>query len=123
LQLLPKQIESNQKKTPAAGWAVPFVTIEDVPRFGWRGLMLDVSRHFFTVAQVKDFMNQMAKYKFNLLHLHLTDDQGWRIEIKALPKLTEVGAWRVEKIGSFGRFSKPEPNEPKTYGGFYTQED
>lgn len=123
LQLLPKQIESNQIQKGGAGWTIPFVTIEDAPRFGWRGLMLDVSRHFFTVAQVKDYINQMAKYKFNLLHLHLTDDQGWRIQIKSLPKLTEVGAWRVDKTGSFGRFSKPLPNEPKTYGGFYTQED
>ncbi len=123
LQLLPAQIESNQNNKLTGAWAIPFVTIEDAPRFGWRGLMLDVSRHFFTVAQVKDYINQMAKYKFNLLHLHLTDDQGWRIQIKTLPKLTEVGAWRVDKTGTFGRFSKPEPNEPKTYGGFYTQED
>jgi hexosaminidase len=123
LQLLPAQIESNQNNKLSDAWAIPFVTIEDAPRFGWRGLMLDVSRHFFTVAQVKDYINQMAKYKFNLLHLHLTDDQGWRIQIKTLPKLTEVGAWRVDKTGTFGRFSKPEPNEPKTYGGFYTHED
>lgn len=123
LQLLPKQIESNQKIKTVAQWTIPFVTIEDAPRFGWRGLMLDVSRHFFTVAQVKDYINQMAKYKFNLLHLHLTDDQGWRIQIKSLPKLTDIGAWRVDKTGTFGKFSKPEPNEPKTYGGFYTHED
>jgi hexosaminidase len=123
LQLLPAQIESNQNNKLVNSWAIPFVTIEDNPRFGWRGLMLDVSRHFFTVAQVKDYIDQMAKYKFNLLHLHLTDDQGWRIQIKALPKLTEVGAWRVDKTGTFGKFSKPEPNEPKTYGGFYTHED
>ncbi len=123
LQLLPAQIESNQNNKLSDAWAIPFVTIEDAPRFGWRGLMLDVSRHFFTVAQVKDYIDQMAKYKFNLLHLHLTDDQGWRIQIKTLPKLTEVGAWRVDKTGTFGRFSKPEPTEPKTYGGFYTQED
>ena len=123
LQLLPKQVESNQKIKTVAQWTIPFVTIEDAPRFGWRGLMLDVSRHFFTVAQVKDYINQMAKYKFNLLHLHLTDDQGWRIQIKSLPKLTDIGAWRVDKTGTFGKFSKPEPNEPKTYGGFYTHED
>jgi hexosaminidase len=85
--------------------------------------MLDVSRHFFTKEQVKEYIDEMVKYKFNLLHLHLTDDQGWRIEIKSLPKLTEVGAWRVDKTGTFGRFSPPLPNEPKNYGGFYTQED
>jgi hexosaminidase len=65
----------------------------------------------------------MVRYKYNLLHLHLTDDQGWRIEIKSLPKLTEVGAWRVDKTGTFGTFIQPAENEPRTYGGFYTQND
>lgn len=122
LQLLPKEIAS---KTVVAGkvWSVPCVEITDFPRFGWRGLMFDVVRHFFTKEEVKDFIDDMAKYKFNLLHLHLTDDQGWRIEIKSLPKLTSVGAWNVKKIGTFGTFSKPEDNEPRDYGGFYTQED
>jgi hexosaminidase len=123
LQLLPKEIASVKKQDQAVRWAIPPVTIEDHPRFGWRGLMLDVSRHFFTVAEVKDYIDQMVKYKFNLLHLHLTDDQGWRIEIKSLPKLTEVGAWRVERAGTFGSLSKPNPGEPATYGGFYTHED
>ncbi|MBE2231253.1 MAG: family 20 glycosylhydrolase [Chitinophagaceae bacterium] len=123
LQLLPAEIMSREKSSTRKNWDIPFVTIEDYPRFGWRGLMLDVSRHFFTVDQVKDYIDQMVKYKFNLLHLHLTDDQGWRIEIKSLPKLTEVGAWRVDKTGTFGRFSPPAPDEPRTYGGFYTQED
>ena len=86
LQLLPKEIESKAIINNY-GWLVPGVTITDYPRFGWRGLMFDVSRHFFTKAEVKDFIDQMAKYKYNLLHLHLTDDQGWRIEIKALPKI------------------------------------
>ena len=122
IQLLPPQIESAKAQTGVT-WSIPAVTISDSPRFGWRGLMLDVSRHFFTVAQVKDFIDQMVKYKFNLLHLHLTDDQGWRIEIKSLPKLTEVGAWRVERTGTFGTLSKPRPGEPATYGGFYTHED
>ena len=123
LQLFPAEIENISSGKIAKKWNIPAVTIEDHPRFGWRGLMLDVSRHFFTVAEVKDFISQMAKYKFSLLHLHLTDDQGWRIEIKSLPKLTEVGAWRVEKTGTFGRFSTPLPDEPKTYGGFYTHAD
>jgi len=122
LQLLPKEIE-GKFTTKRSHWEVPGVTITDYPRFAWRGLMFDVSRHFFTKAEVKDFIDQMAKYKYNLLHLHLTDDQGWRIEIKGLPKLTEVGAWRVEKTGTFGTFSEPAADEPKTYGGFYTQED
>ena len=85
--------------------------------------MLDVTRHFFTKQQVKDFIDNMVKYKFNLLHLHLSDDQGWRIEIKSLPKLTEVGAWRAERTGKWMNAPKPAANEPKTYGGFYTHSD
>lgn len=123
LQLFPASAELPQPHDFSATYSLPVLTIEDQPRFAWRGLMLDVSRHFFTVKEVKAFIDQMVKYKFNLLHLHLTDDQGWRIEIKSWPKLTSTGAWRVEKTGTFGRFSKPEPNEPKNYGGFYTQED
>ena len=97
--------------------------IKDYPRFKWRGLMLDVSRHFFTVAEVKAYIDKMSEYKFNVFHWHLTDDQGWRIEIKALPKLTEVGAWRVERHGRFGKSrTTPKPTEKTTYGGFYSQE-
>lgn len=122
LQLFPKDIES---KTVVAkkSWTLPAVRISDYPRFGWRGLMLDVSRHFFTKQQVKEFIDDMVKYKYNILHFHLTDDQGWRIEIKSLPKLTSVGAWRVDKTGTFGTFSQPEADEPRNYGGFYTHED
>lgn len=123
LQLFSKEIAGNEIHKKPNEWVLPIVSIEDHPRFGWRGLMLDVSRHFFTVAEVKDYIDQMVKYKFNLLHLHLTDDQGWRIQIKSLPKLTEVGAWRVERTGTFGTLSKPNPGEPATYGGFYTHED
>ena len=98
--------------------------IEDAPRFGWRGLMLDVSRHFFTVDEVKAYLDQMAEFKFNVFHWHLTDDQGWRIEIKTFPKLTEVGAWRVERHGRFGsERAAPKKGEKTTYGGFYTQEE
>jgi hexosaminidase len=122
LQLFPKEIESAGKVTGIA-WKIPVAEIMDYPRFGWRGLMFDVTRHFFTKAEVKQFIDDMVRYKYNLLHLHLTDDEGWRLEIKGLPKLTEVGAWNVKKTGYFGTFSKPEPDEPKNYGGFYTQED
>ncbi len=105
LQLFPKEIES---KTAVAqkSWAVPAVKVTDYPRFGWRGLMLDVSRHFFTKQQVKQFIDDMVKYKYNMLHLHLTDDQGWRIEIKSLPKLT---CWRLEsrENGPFRRLQRP----------------
>jgi len=122
LQLLPVAIES---KTTVANtqWIVPAVAITDYPRFAWRGLMFDVSRHFFTVAEVKEFLDEMARYKFNLLHLHLTDDEGWRIEIKSYPKLTSVGAWNVKKTGTFGKFTEPTAEEPRNYGGFFTQED
>jgi hexosaminidase len=122
LQLFPKDIES-EKTVSNVKWEIPAVEIKDYPRFGWRGLMLDVSRHFFTKEEVKDFIDQMVKYKYNLMHFHLTDDEGWRIEIKGFPKLTEVGAWNVKKVGYFGTFDKPAANEPRDYGGFYTQED
>lgn len=121
LQLFPPEIMGRSVASEGK-WMVPAVTIADQPRFGWRGIMLDVARHFFTVEQVKQYIDEMARYKFNILHLHLSDDQGWRIEIKSLPKLTSVGAWRVDKTGTFGRFSPPTPDEPRTYGGFYTQE-
>jgi len=104
-------------------WQVPHCSIIDKPRFGWRGMMLDVSRHFFSKEDVKVFIDDMVRYKYNRFHWHLTDDQGWRIEIKSLPKLTSVGAWRVEKKGKWMNITTPDINEPKTYGGFYTQED
>ena len=122
LQLCPSAIYSNQAQ-PKKVWSIPFVQITDTPRFEWRGFMMDVSRHFFTVAEVKKMMDEMAMYKLNRLHFHLTDDQGWRVEIKALPKLTQVGAWRPNRIGKWHNITKPASEEPKTYGGFYTQED
>ena len=108
LQLLPAEIESNTVVSQI-NWNIPCVTIEDVPRFKWRGMMLDVCRHFYPVDFVKRQIDVMAMYKINKLHLHLTDDQGWRIEIKKYPKLTELGSKRI--------------NEGKEHGGFYTQED
>ena len=123
LQLLPKEIESKTA-VRNVNWAVPEIAITDKPRFGWRGLMLDVSRHFFTVEQVKDFIDNMVRYKYNLLHLHLTDDQGWRLQINALPKLTEVGAWRPKREGKWGNVpAVADSTEPLTYGGFYTHDD
>src|SRR5438045_2052443 len=122
VQLFPKEIEG---KTVAknVSWIAPAVTITDYPRFGWRGLMFDIARHFFGKKDIEDYIDQMVRYKYNLLHLHLTDDEGWRIEIKALPKLTEVGAWNAKKYGYFGTFSKPTADEPRTFGGFFTQQD
>jgi hexosaminidase len=122
LQLLPKEIESKEE-IKGIKWTMPCVEVTDYPRLGWRGLMFDVARHFFTKQEVKQYIDAMVRYKYNILHLHLTDDEGWRIEIKGLPKLTEVGAWRVNRVGAFGDFIPPTTDEPRNYGGFYTQED
>lgn len=92
------------------------IHIEDFPRFKWRGLMLDSARHFFPVADVKMMLDQMGQHKLNVLHLHLTDDQGWRIEIQRYPELTKVGAWRTPP-------SNGGASESSVYGGFYTQEN
>lgn len=122
IQLLPKEIESKQivKQTD---WRLPCVNITDYPRFAWRGLMFDVARHFFTKDEVKQYIDAMVRYKYNILHLHLTDDEGWRIEIKGYPKLTQVGAWNVKREGDFGTFAPIKDDESRDYGGFYTQED
>jgi hexosaminidase len=86
-------------------------------------MMLDVSRHFFSKEFIKKYIDEMAKYKFNVFHWHLTDDQGWRIEIKGLPELTKVGAWRVSRNGRWGTFQEPQTGEEATDGGYYTQDD
>ncbi len=124
MQLLPPQIESAKPIT-SEEWDIPAVQIMDYPRFGWRGLMLDVSRHFFSKEFVESFIDEMAKYKYDVFHWHLSDDQGWRIEIKGLPKLTSVGAWRVPRTGNgnWGNYEAPQPGEKATYGGYYTQKD
>jgi hexosaminidase len=121
LQLFPKEIES--KTSVNMKWIVPAVEITDYPRFGWRGIMLDVSRNFFTKEEVKKYIDEISRFKINTFHWHLTDDNGWRIEIKSLPKLTEVGAWRVPRYGQFGSRAEPKPGEAATEGGFYTQND
>ncbi|MDH7512184.1 MAG: family 20 glycosylhydrolase [Clostridiales bacterium] len=110
-QLLPAAIESAE---PASGihWRVPCVRVEDKPRFRWRGVHLDVCRHFFPPECVKKYLDVLAKYKINTFHWHLTEDQGWRIEIKKYPKLTEIGAWRRETM-----------DDGQPHGGFYTQEE
>jgi hexosaminidase len=102
---------------------IPACTITDYPRFGWRGLMLDVSRHFFPKEDVKKYIDQMARYKLNTFHWHLTDDNGWRIEIKSLPRLTSVGACRVPRDGRWGEVAAPKKGEAATDCGFYTQDD
>ena len=120
-QLMPPQAEN--KEFSMGMFPIMGCKIVDYPRFGWRGLMLDVSRHFFTKEEVKSYIDLMSRYKLNTFHWHLTDDEGWRVEIKAFPKLTEIGAYRVVRNGGFGNREAPKEGEPATYGGFYTQED
>ena len=104
----------------SAPWRIPLVTITDRPRFGWRGALIDVARHFLPKQDLLRFIDLIAMHKLNVLHLHLTDDQGWRIEIRRYPRLTEVGAWRRESaIGDrrHGQF------DGRPHGGYYTQDD
>lgn len=118
-QLLPSDTLGS-KRSSATSWEIPAVEIEDYPRFQWRGAHMDVGRHFMPKESVKKFIDVMAFHKLNVFHWHLTEDQGWRIEIKRYPKLTEVGAWRKDTMlvyGNPGKFS----GEP--HGGFYTQDD
>jgi hexosaminidase len=117
LQLLPNHLSGNNELK------LPCVAIEDQPRYSYRGLQLDVSRHFFSTAVIKDLINQMSYYKLNNFHWHLTDDQGWRIEIKKYPKLTEIGSKRAQTLvgNKFERFPRFFDGNP--YGGFYTQEE
>ena len=122
LQLLPPEVKSRERAGQVE-WTVPCVEVKDVPRFGWRGMMLDVSRHYFNKEEVKQFIDEIAEYKMNVFHWHLTDDQGWRIEIKSLPELTRKGAMRADRVGDWWTREPQQPGEPTTYGGFYTQED
>jgi hexosaminidase len=126
-QLLPAEVEKRQNDSataPARGpWRVPCVSIEDYPRFRWRGLMLDVSRHFFTKDEVKQLLDAMALQKLNTFHWHLVDDNGWRIQIKKYPKLTEVGAWRHGIEHGLDPKSSTAYRADGLYGGFYTQDD
>ncbi len=116
-QLLPTSIYRSTKQE--ANWTLPQVQIHDYPRFPWRGLMLDVARHYQPVEDVKKFIDLLALHKMNVFHWHLTDDQGWRVEIKKYPRLTEVGSWRRETV--IGRNSGKYDGIP--HGGYYTQED
>ena len=122
LQLLPPVVFAAK---PVAGvvWTMPCVQIEDQPRFQWRGMMLDVSRHFFNKEEVEKVLDALALHKLNTFHWHLVDDQGWRIEIKKYPRLTQVGGWR--KGIDFGMDPKASTayGPDGRYGGFYTQQD
>jgi hexosaminidase len=113
-QLLPPQIESHMALS-AMAWMVPAVTITDWPRYSWRGAMLDVARHFFTVREIKQYVDLLALYKMNVLHLHLADDQGWRIEIKSRPKLAAAGSVTQVGGGPGGYFTQDEYAEIVRY--------
>lgn len=119
LQLLPPTIY-RRARVDGEIWRVPAIRIEDEPRFGWRGTMLDVARHFMPKHDVLRFIDLMAMHRLNVLHLHLTEDQGWRIEIKRYPRLTEVGSWRRESQVGAG---EDAPGDGRPHGGFYTQDD
>ena len=121
-QLLPSAIESDKQVVEKIKWNIPCVVIEDSPAFSYRGVMLDVSRHFIPKEDVKRHIDLLAFHKLNILHWHLTDDQGWRIEIKKYPKLTTVGGYRKKTIVGY-MWDNPTEWDTKRYGGFYTQED
>ena len=121
-QLLPSAIESSGRVEMNTPWNIPCVEIEDEPEFGYRGVMLDVSRHFIPKEDIKRHIDLLAFHKLNTLHWHLTDDQGWRIEIKKYPKLTSVGGFRKKTIRGY-MWDNPTEWDTERYGGFYTQED
>ncbi|MFQ5570214.1 MAG: beta-N-acetylhexosaminidase [Rhodothermales bacterium] len=120
-QLLPVEIEGGATEGEDVRWTVPTVEIEDVPRFTYRGMHLDVGRHMFPVAFIKKYIDLLAMYKMNTFHWHLTEDQGWRLEIKKHPRLTEVAAYRKETI--LEKNFDPYVGDGQRYGGFYTQDE
>ena len=123
LQLLPPGVH-KKGLVSRKSWTVPCVDIKDLPRFKWRGMHLDVSRHFLPKEFIKTYIDILAMHKMNVFHWHLTDDQGWRIEIKKYPKLTEVAAWRVNREDQPWSVREPQrPGERATLGGFYTQDE
>ena len=103
--------------------SLPAAEINDYPRFSYRGVHLDVSRHFFPADSVKHFIDMMALHNINRLHWHLTDDQGWRLEVKSLPRLTAIGAWRAPRVGNWWEREPQLPTDSLSYGGYYTTED
>lgn len=120
IQLIPTQEVKNLKVAPQKTFELPCITIKDRPGYTWRGMHLDVCRHFFPTSFIKKYIDILAMYKLNTFHWHLTEDQGWRIEIKKYPKLTSVGAWRNGTM--IGKYSDKKYDSIR-YGGFYTQEE
>ncbi|MCK9203890.1 MAG: glycoside hydrolase family 20 protein [Bacteroidales bacterium] len=124
LQLMPADFFVPDQADHSKSYTIPCIAIKDQPRYSYRGMHLDVSRHFFPKDFIKRYIDLIAQYKMNTFHWHLTDDHGWRIEIKKYPKLTEIAAWRVdhEDLPWNGRPAQ-KPGEKATYGGYYTQDD
>ena len=118
-QLLPVEIYTGKTAPKGAGWTIAPMKIQDRPRFAYRGMHLDCSRHFFSIDEVKKYIDVMAMFKVNRFHWHLTDDQGWRAEIKKYPRLTEVGAWRDGTC----ILKDWDSSDGIRYGGFYTQDE
>src|SRR5207248_1439546 len=122
-QMLPAAIY-RRALIPGVPWQARCAEITDTPRFGWRGSHVDVSRHFMPKESILKHLDLLALHKFNVFHWHLTDDQGWRIEIKRYPKLTDVGAWRTDsQLGPPTRDPAARRYAGKPHGGFYTQDD
>ncbi len=115
-QLLPPQILASAR-VDGIDWTIPALSVHDAPEFGWRGLHLDVGRHMFSVEFIKKLIDAMAFYKMNVFHWHLTEDQGWRLEIKKHPRLTEIGSKRAETPIP----AQPKQGDGEPYGGYYTQ--
>ncbi|WP_459251507.1 glycoside hydrolase family 20 protein [Bacteroides sp.] len=123
-QLLPASIERQSPSDAKAEWNIPAMNIQDEPRFGYRALLLDASRFFIPKENVLRIIDCMSMLKLNTLHFHLSDDNGWRVEIKKYPRLTEIGAWRVDRPDTpFPARRNPKKGEPTPIGGFYTQEE
>jgi hexosaminidase len=123
-QIFPSEIVRRNLPMTYKEWTLPALMIKDYPRYSYRGMHLDVSRHFFPKEFVKKYIDLIAMYRMNTFHWHLTDDNGWRIEIKKYPELTKTAAWRVDHEDKpWGDRPLQKPGEPATYGGFYTQDD
>ncbi|WP_132046752.1 beta-N-acetylhexosaminidase [Curtobacterium sp. PhB136] len=127
LQLLPADVY-RKGRVDAGPWTVPVQEIADAPAFAWRGVMLDVVRHFRTKAEVLRVIDQLAAHRINTMHFHLTDDQGWRIEIRKHPRLTEIGSWRRESqvgahVADADGVLRPQAFDGRPHGGYYTQDD
>ncbi len=122
-QLLPAGVVEGKKQNRTMEYKIPVMTVNDRPRFGYRGLMIDVSRYFMPKHNLLKIIDAASFLKINKIHLHLVDDNGWRLEIKKYPRLTQVGAWRVKRDEPFPNRRNQEEGEPVSVGGYYTQND